>query len=86
MVDANCDIEDLMYDTKYMKYMESSIQLMEELFIKYESQEEAHNDNNNSRKSNFHDIKEKVKIHKMIFSRWFSDIGKNCCSTKIDVA
>jgi hypothetical protein len=50
MVDANCDTKDLMVDTKDTKDMESSIQLMEEIFIKDESQEEAHNDNNNKQK------------------------------------
>jgi hypothetical protein len=34
MVDANCDTKDLMVGTKDTKDMESSIQLMEEIFIK----------------------------------------------------
>jgi hypothetical protein len=75
MVDANCDTQDLMVDTKDTEDMESSIQLMEEIFIKDESQEEAHNDNNNSSKSKFQDTKEQSQdsqndLSKMVVRPW----------------
>jgi len=54
MVDANCDIEGLMVDIEDMEY---SIQFMEEILIKYESQEEAQSDNINNSKSKFQDTK-----------------------------
>jgi hypothetical protein len=50
MVDAKCDTKDLIDDAQDIEDMESSIQLMEEIFVKDESQEEAHNDNNNNNK------------------------------------
>jgi hypothetical protein len=72
MVDANCDIEGLMVDIEDMEY---SIQFMEEIFIKYESQEEAQSDNINSSKSKFQDTKEQSQdsqndLSKMVVRPW----------------
>jgi hypothetical protein len=80
MVDANCDTKDLITNAQDTKDMESSIQMMEEVFVKDESQEEAHNDNNNNNNKC-----EEAKKQQNDFSK-MSDLGKNYHSTKIDMA
>jgi hypothetical protein len=75
MVDANCDTKDLIADAQDTKDMESSMQLMEEIFVKDESQEEAQNDSNNNNKCE--EAKEQQNDLSKMFVRPWEELSFN---------
>jgi hypothetical protein len=75
MVDATCDTKDLIVDAQDTEDMESSIQLMEEIFVKEEPEEEAQNDNRSNNKSE--ETKEQQNNLSKMFVRPWEELSFN---------